>query len=146
MEWLTAALTDRRRRQSGTTLIELLVSVTIMGLALVLVIGAFSTALINATLAKQDTAAEAVIQYEREAIGSSQFSSSPQGYSDCFATETGSAPTPATGGSCPGGYTLRADITVGPGPTPTTQKWTVRVESLSDGQVGSAVSMYKANR
>ena len=147
MERLIKALSDRRRRQSGTTLIELLVSVTIMGLALTLIIGTFSTGLLDATLSKRNTAAKAVVQYEIEAISSSQFSSSPQGYSDCFATENANAPTPASGGACPTGYTLRADVTVGPGPTSTSQQWTVTVVSLSTGgQIGSPVSVYKVNR
>jgi type II secretory pathway pseudopilin PulG len=147
MQRLSTALSDRRRMQSGTTLIELLVSVTIMGLALALIIGTFSTGLLDAALAKRDTAAEAVIQYEMEAIRSSQFNSSPQGFSDCFATENPSAPAPAIGGSCPSGYTLRADVAVGAGPTSTSQQWTVTVVSLSTGaQVGAAVSLYKVNR
>jgi type II secretory pathway pseudopilin PulG len=144
---LTAALRDRRRRQAGTTLIELLVSVTIMGLALTVIIGAFSTGLLNATLAKRNTAVQGVIQYEIESISSSQFNSTPQGYSDCFATENTNAPTPASGGSCPTGYTLRADVTVGPGLTSTSQQWTVTVVSLSaGGQIGSPVSLYKVSR
>lgn len=133
---------DRRRAQAGTTLIELLVSVTIIGFALVLIVGTLSTGLLNSALAKRNTAAEAVVQYELDKISGTAFQRSPQRYSECFATETAATPTPAP---CPSDYTLRADVTVG-SLTSTRQKWTVTVVSLSDGaQVGSAVSLYKVN-
>jgi type II secretory pathway pseudopilin PulG len=136
---------DRRRAQSGATLIELLVSVTIMGMALTLIIGTFSTGLLQATLAKRHTAATAVIQYELEQA----YNPSAQSYSDCFATEDASvAPTRAAfQGSCTGGsFTLRADVQVGPGPG-TTQLLSVTVVSLaSSAQLGSAVQVIKSSR
>lgn len=137
---------DRRRAQAGTTLIELLVSVAILGLALVLIVGTLSTGLLDATLAKRNTAAEAVTQYELEKIKGIAFSSGP--YSECFATESASDPQAASySGSCPGGpFTLRADVTVN-NVTSTRQMWTVTVLSWPDlGQVGAAVSVYKVNR
>jgi type II secretory pathway pseudopilin PulG len=139
---------DRRRAQAGTTLVELLVSITIMGLALVLVVGTISTGLLNAALAKRNTAAQAVVQYELDKIGGSPFQKSPQGYSECFATENAAAPTPVpTSAPCLSSYSLRADVTVSATPdAPTSQKWTVTVVSLVDGaQVGSAVSLVKVN-
>jgi type II secretory pathway pseudopilin PulG len=139
---LSSFYTDRRRAQAGTTLVELLVSVTIMGLALVLIVGTLSTGLLNASLAKRNTAAEAVVQYELDKISGSQFSPSAKSYSECFATESAAAPTPAP---CSSGYALRADVTLA-ALTANSQSWTVRVVSLTDGnQVGSDVSLYKVN-
>ena len=143
-------LKDRRRAQAGTTLIEVLVSVAIMGLALVLIIGTLSTGLLDASLAKRNTAAQAVMQYEIDQIHSAPFNSSPQSYSECFATESANAPVSAGGylGPCPAGpFTLRADVTVGSGPTATSQQWTVAVSAWPNlAQAGSPTSVLKANR
>ena len=140
---------DRRRAQAGTTLIELLVSLVIVGLALVLVVGTFSTGLLDATLAKRNTAVEAVIQYELDTISAAQFSTSAQSYSECFATESPVAPSPAppSPGSCSSAYALRADVTWAPGsPGTQTQLWTVSVISNGGGPVGNSVAVIKANR
>jgi type II secretory pathway pseudopilin PulG len=136
---------DRRRAQAGTTLVELLVSLMIMGLSLVLIVGTISTGLLDAALAKRNTAAEAVVQYEMGKIAATQFSVTPSAYSECFATESADNPEPPP---CPGDFTLRADVSVEPGTTSTSpQKWTVTVFSLLNGaQVGSPISIYKVNR
>lgn len=138
---------DRRRAQAGTTLVELLVSLMIIGLALVIVVGAFSTGLLNATLGKRDVAAQAVVQYELDKINASQYSPAAQPYSECFATETQDKPQVASsaGGACPGYATLRADVTVTQ-LTTTRQQWTVSVVSLPSGaQAGLRISTYKVN-
>jgi type II secretory pathway pseudopilin PulG len=142
---------DRRQAQSGATLIELLVSLVIMGLALVLIVGTFSTGLIQATLAKRNTAAMAVVQYELEQISGRPYSGSAASYSDCFATEDPtSPPTPAASfqGTCTGSsYVLRADVAVAPGPTPNSQLWSITVVSWPGaGQVGDTVQVIKVNR
>jgi type II secretory pathway pseudopilin PulG len=135
---------DRRRSQSGTTLVELLVSLVIMGSALVLVVGTFSTGLLDATIAKRNTAVEAVIQYEMDKIGAAAFASPAANYSECFATENTSAPSPAP---CVAGFTLRADVTWTPR-TASTQIWTVTVVALPAGTqvVGGPISIIKVNR
>ncbi len=140
---------DRRQAQSGATLVELLVSLVIMGLALVLIVGTFSTGLLQATLAKRNTASVAVAQYELDQISGSPYDSTPSPYSDCFATEDASSPpTPASGRVCPSSsYTLRVDVTVGPGPSGGTQLWSITVWSLQTGaQVGKKVQLVKDNR
>ena len=142
---------DRRQAQSGATLIELLVSLVIMGLALVLLVGTFSTGLIQATLAKRNTAAVAIVQYELEQISGGAYSSSAASYSDCFATEDAtSPPTPAPSfqGACAGtSYVLRADVAVAGGPRPDSQLWSITVVSLPGaGQVGNVVQVIKVNR
>ena len=78
---------DRRRAQAGTTLVELIVSLTIMGLALSLIVGTLSTGLLNSSVAKRDTAAAAVVQYEMDEISASAYNAAAPSYSDCFATE-----------------------------------------------------------
>jgi len=99
---------DRRQAQAGATLVELLVSLVVMGLALTLIVGTFSTGLLQASLAKRNTAAVGVVQYELDQISSGGALTPP--YSDCFATEDAlSPPAQATGfqGVCPSGsYTV----------------------------------------
>lgn len=141
---------DRRRAQAGTTLVELLVSLMVVGLALVLVVGTFSTGLLDATLAKRNTAGQAVIQFELDRISASLFSSSPLPYSECFATESATSPTSiGYTANCPsaGNYSLRADVTWTAGPTSTSQLWTVTVRTWPDASaVGSPLSTYKVSR
>jgi type II secretory pathway pseudopilin PulG len=142
---------DRRQAQSGTTLVELLVSVVIMGMALALIVGTFSTGLLDAALAKRNTSGGAIAQYELAQISGGAYSASASPYSDCFATEDAtSPPVPAASfqGGCTGSsYVLRADVAVAPGPSPTSQLWSVTVVSWpSAGQVGNTVQIIKVNR
>jgi type II secretory pathway pseudopilin PulG len=144
-------LKDRRRAQAGTTLVELLVSLTIASMALALIVGVLSTGLLNATIAKRNTAAQAAMQYEVEAIAASSFSTSAAQYSDCFATESPSSPAAAAAyqGSCPSGaFSLRADATWQwlPGSS-TVQVWTISIATVPSGSaIGQSVTVYKVNR
>jgi prepilin-type N-terminal cleavage/methylation domain-containing protein len=146
---VTARSRDRRRAQSGTTLIELLVAVTIMGLALTLIVGSLSAGLMNSVVAKRNTAAQAVIQYELDSISASQFSSTPPSYSECFATDSSTPPVAASGyqQSCPSGsFALRADVTWS-SVSSTIQLWTVTVTTWPSGApVGSPVFLNKVRR
>ncbi len=142
---------DRRQGQSGATLIELLVSVVIMGLALALIIGTFSTGLLDATLTKRNTAGVAVTQYELDEISGEAYNPSAQSYSDCFATEDASTPPTTLAsfqGACPGTtFTLRADVTVAAGPRPNTQLWSVSVISWPAAvPVPGSVQLVKVDR
>jgi type II secretory pathway pseudopilin PulG len=135
----------RHRAQAGTTLIELVVSTMIIGLVLLLLVGTFSTGLLNATLAKRNTAVEAVIQYELEKIGAAAFNGAQ--YSECFAVDSAGAPqATAYQGTCPSGSNLRADMArsaVQSG----VQAWTVTVKTWPGGAtVGTPVTVYKGNR
>jgi type II secretory pathway pseudopilin PulG len=139
--------TRRHRAQAGTTLIELLVSTMIIGLVLVLLVGAFSNGLLDATLTKRNTAVTAAVGYELEKIGAATFSATPAEYSECFAVDSVATPVSiAFGGSCPSGTDLRVDVTetdVRAG----LQRWAVQAVTYpSLGVVGSSVSVYKANR
>ena len=145
------ALRDRRRAQAGTTLVELLVSLVIASLSLALIVGTLSTGLLNASLAKRNTAAAAIVQYEMGEVGASSFSGSAAPYSECFATENPISPAPASGykGSCPSvAYTLRADITWQWAPSSTTvHVWSINVSAMPAGSaIGNPVSIYKVNR
>jgi Tfp pilus assembly protein PilE len=144
---MTSRIERRRRAQAGTTLIELLVSITIIGLVVVILVGAFSTGLLDATLSKRNTAVTAAQEYELEKIGASAFSRTPSSYSECFAVDNAATPTQVViGGSCPAGATLRADVTESD-VQPDVQLWAVNVVSYpSIGAVGSAVSVYKVSR
>jgi type II secretory pathway pseudopilin PulG len=138
----------RHRAQAGTTLIELLVSTAIIGGALVLLVGLFSTGAIDSRLAAKYTAAEAATSYEMEKVGAMQYSASPSGYSECFASD-GTIPAPASGGykgSCSGNAGLRADVS----PTQAQdrpQLWTITINSWpAPAPIGTPVSVYKVNR
>jgi len=142
---------DRRRAQAGTTLVELLVAVVIIGVALTLIIGTFSTGLLDAAVAKRNTAAEAIIQSELNRIGASPFNGGAESYSECYKTEATDPPLLLTDyqDPCPDStYSLRADVSlVTPPPTSTTQKWTVTVVTWPEqAQAGSPVSTVKADR
>lgn len=137
----------RRRAQAGTTLIELLVSTMIIGLAVLLLVGAISTGILDATLTKRNTAVNAAVEYELEKISAGPYSNTPAAYSECFAVDTAAAPTQVgLGGACPASTSLRADVTetdVQAG----VQDWTVQVKTYpSVGAVGTPVSVYKVNR
>jgi Tfp pilus assembly protein PilE len=137
----------RSRAQAGTTLIELLVSTMIIGIALLMLVGAFSTGLLDATLTKRNTAVNAVVEYELEKLGAATYVSSPGPYSECFAVDSAAAPQQVSfAGSCPAGTDLRADVTeadVQAG----VQQWAVQVVTYPAlGAVGAAVSTYKADR
>jgi len=145
---------DRRRAQAGTTLVELLVSVTIMAMALSLIVGTLSTGLLNATLVKRNTAAQAVVQYEMEEIQASTFSTSPAPYSECFTTERPHSPVLAPYEAiCKDStdvtdlpFTLRADVSPLPRTT-TSQTWTIIVVATGTGdRVGAPVQVLKVNR
>ena len=140
-----------RQAQSGATLVEVLVSVAIMGLALALIVGTFSTGLLQSVMAKRNAAAGAVVQYELDQISGGVYDTTPQAYSDCFATENAtSPPVPAAGfkdDCASSSYVLRADVSVQPGPSPTSQLWSVSVVSWpSEGPVGKPVQIIKVNR
>ena len=137
----------RRRAQSGTTLIELLVSLVILGLVVVVLVGSFSTALLDATLAKRDTAVSAADQYELEKIGAAPFNAAAPPYSECFAVDTAATPTQVgLGGSCPAGTTVRADVSATT-PLPGVQQWAVTVKTYPAlTLIGSTISVYKVNR
>ena len=137
----------RSTGQAGTTLIELLVSTMIIGLAVVLLVGAFSTGVIDATLTKRNTAVTAATEYELEKIGAAAFQSTAVPYSECFAVDNPAPPAQVgLGGVCPAGMGLRADVTetdVQPG----VQMWTVRLDAYPAlAPIGTPVSVYKVNR
>lgn len=144
-DFLLASIKDRRRAQAGTTLVELLVSLTIASLSLALIVGTFSTGLLNATLAKRNTAVQAVIQYEMEQVSGSAFNPSAAAYSDCFATEQPVSPTQAGvyQGSCQPGFTLRADVSWQPYSN-SVQLWTISVTGPTGASIGASVQLYKA--
>jgi Tfp pilus assembly protein PilV len=137
----------RHRAQAGTTLIELLVSTLIIGLAVVLLVGLFSTGVIDSKLASRDVAAQTATEYELEKIGSMQYSASPTSYSECFTSDGSSSPSvvPFQGG-CPASARIRANVSpsVVQGAL---QQWTVTINSWPDAsQIGKPVSTYKVNR
>jgi type II secretory pathway pseudopilin PulG len=141
----------RRRAQTGTTLIELLVSVMIIGLVLVLLIGSLSTGVLDATLAKRNAGVTAATEYEMEKIGASLYSGSPASYSECFAVD--SAPPPAHIGyraSCPPGatYNLRADVSESDVPGQAgVQQWAIQIVTYPAlTSFGPAISIYKVDR
>jgi type II secretory pathway pseudopilin PulG len=144
---MTSRRQRRHRAQAGTTLIELLVSTMIIGLVLLLLVGAFSTGLLDATLTKRNTAVSAATEYELEKISAAVYTSGPAPYSECFAVDTAATPTQVSlGGACPAGTNLRADVTetdVQAG----VQQWKVQVSTYPAlGTMGTPVYVYKVDR
>jgi type II secretory pathway pseudopilin PulG len=137
----------RHRAQAGTTLIELLVSTVIIGTALVLLVGMFSTGAIDSRLAGRNTAAEATLAYELEKVGAMPYSANPTGYSECFVTDQATNPTlVAYKGVCPGSADLRADISPSQ-PQGGPQLWTIQINTWpGPAPIGTSVSIYKVNR
>ena len=82
----------RQGGQAGTTLVELVVSVAIIGLALTLLVGAFSTGVIQSTLVKRNTAVDAALGYELERIAAATYTTTPGPYSECFAVDSAIPP------------------------------------------------------
>ena len=146
---MIAVLKDRRRRQAGTTLVELLVALTIAALGLALVVGTLSTGLLDATLAKRNAAVQAVMQYETEQVHANAFSDSAQPYSDCFASEHPGVNPVAPGYqvACPNSqYSLRADVSVAwLNGSNTVQVWTIAVVDPwpASPQTINSVQVYK---
>lgn len=140
----------RRRAQSGTTLIELLVATVIIGVALVLVVGTFSTGVIDSNLAKRDTGAQAAAQYEVDRIDAAQYSANPASYSECFAADGSASPTVvAFKGACPGAARIRADVSVAPVTVNgvALQQWTIQIDVWPGAtSIGTSLSLYKVNR
>jgi type II secretory pathway pseudopilin PulG len=137
----------RHRAQSGTTLIELLVSTVIIGVALVLLVGMFSTGVIDSNLSKRQTEAQAATQYEEERIGAMPYAANPASYSECFASD-GSANPGVVGylGSCSGSAKIRADVSARQLPG-SLQQWTIQIRTWpAPAPVGTPVSVYKVNR
>ena len=100
-------------------------------------------------MAKRNTAAEAVVQYELDSIGGSRFNPSAQRYSECFATENPNAPVVLSGYQqpCPDNtFSMRADLHW-TRVSSTVQVWTVAVTSWPAGTpIGTPVQVYKVNR
>ena len=143
---MTPERAKRHRAQAGTTLIELLVSVAIIGGALVLLVGLFSTGAIDSRLAAHYTAAEAAMSYEIEKVGATQYSANPSGYSECFASDGTNPTVVAYRGSCSGTAGLRADVSPTQ-PQGRPQQWTITINTRpAPAMIGSPVSIYRGNR
>jgi hypothetical protein len=119
----------------------------IIGLVLLLLVGAFSTGLLDATLTKRNTALNAATEYELEKIGAAVYLSAPAPYSECFAVDSAATPTQVGfEGACPGNTNLRADV-IETDVQPGVQQWTVQVRTYPAlDPVGTPVSVYKVNR
>jgi hypothetical protein len=131
-------------------LVELLVSCTIIGLALSLMTGSFSSAVIGARIARNTTGADLIMQSELDRVRAVPYSASASSFSECFATEGSLAPVPtviAYQGLCQGFDLYRADVAVDPGPLPNVQRWTVLVQSWPQpAPIGQSVEILKDNR
>jgi Tfp pilus assembly protein PilV len=147
---MTPSRARRHRAQAGTTLIELLVSTVIIGVALVLLVGMFSTGVIDSNLAKRDTGAQAAEQYEVDKIGATQYSANAGSYSECFAADGSGGPT-VVGfqGACPSAARIRADVSVSQVNVNgvALQQWTIQVKVWpTRAAIGASLSVYKVNQ
>jgi Tfp pilus assembly protein PilV len=144
---MTPSRSRRHRAQAGTTLIELLVSTVIIGVALVLLVGMFSTGVIDSSLAKRETGAQAASQYEIDKIDANQADAA--GFSECFASDGSSSPTVvAYRGNCPNSARIRADVSAAPVQLNgvNLEQWTIQVDTWpAPAPIGSRISIYKVN-
>jgi prepilin-type N-terminal cleavage/methylation domain-containing protein len=139
------------RDQRGVTLVELLVACTIIGLALALMTGSFSSAVIGARIARNTTGAELITQNELDRVRAIPYTAAAAPYSWCYATEGVLAPPPSPAptylGACRPSDLYRADVTVSAGPLPNMQKWTVSVKTWPQpAQIVPPVDVLKDNR
>jgi Tfp pilus assembly protein PilV len=135
----------RHRAQSGTTLVELLVSIVLMGLALTILIGLFSSGALESVLSKRDASAQAATEYELDKVGAAQYSSNPSPYSECFASDGTSPTVVAYQGTCPSSSNIRADV--GVTQAGNLQQWTIVINAWPGASaIGKPVSTYKVNR
>jgi type II secretory pathway pseudopilin PulG len=129
-------------------MVELLVSTTIIGLALSLMTGSFSSALIGSHIARNTTAAEVIIQSELDQVRARTYDASAVSFSECFSTSGGEAP--ATGGfpgSCSASDLYRADVARLADPQPNVQRWSVTVQTWPQPRpIVPAVDVFKDNR
>ena len=142
-----AGRSRRHRAQAGTTLVEMLVCVAIIGVVLLLLVGAVSDGILNATLTKRNTAVSGAVEFELDKIGSAAYATTAVPYSECFAIDAPASPTQVTlGGSCPAGTDLRADITEADVESGV-QRWSVQINTYpSVAAIGTTVSVYKVQR
>lgn len=144
---MTPSRSRRRRAQAGTTLIELLVSTVIIGFALVLLVGMFSTGVIDSNNAKRETGAQSATQYEVAKIDAKQ--ADPNGYSECFASDGTSSPTVvAYRGNCPGSSRIRADVNAAAVQLNgvNLEQWTIQVSTWpAPATIGKSLSIYQVN-
>jgi prepilin-type N-terminal cleavage/methylation domain-containing protein len=135
---MTAA--GRGRHQRGFTLVEMLVTSAVLGVAMVLVVGMISVAVKGGVQEKQLVLLQVAVQYEVDKVSAT---APTAGYTDCFliGDQAGSGPAPApavTAGtpSCPAGDNVQAVVS---GPSTTTQLsplpcWTVTVTYVPTGK------------
>lgn len=88
---------DERDRERGTTLVELLVTIVILGLAIVALLGGLTTAVVVSDQHRQQGVTDAAVHSYAEAVAA-------QGYVDCASLATYQAPA---GYTTPPGYTSR---------------------------------------
>jgi type II secretory pathway pseudopilin PulG len=135
----------RHRAQAGTTLIELLVSTVIIGVALVLLVGIFSTGVIDSNLAKRESGAQAATQYELNKIDAKQADSN--GYSECFASDgSGNPTTIGLGARCPSAARIRVDVSASAIQVNgvSLERWTIQANTWpSAARIGSLLSVYR---
>ncbi|MGH2722403.1 MAG: type IV pilus modification PilV family protein [Actinomycetota bacterium] len=90
------------RSEAGVTLIELLVTVVILGIAFAVIVGGMMTSIIGSDVHRKGATAGTVLQSYAEAVKAAQYTPAPS--SNCSAAMTAAYGTPA-GFSAPTGFT-----------------------------------------
>ena len=133
---------------SGESLLELLVAVTIMGIALVAIVGGLVTAILMSDIHRKQATAGSTLRYYAEAVEASVGAAS-SAYIACATTTTYASPT---GFSAPSGYAAqvtgvrywndvgRTFSSTCPSPDGGVQKVSLRVGS-SDGRASETVDI-----
>jgi type II secretory pathway pseudopilin PulG len=87
----------------GDTLLELLIAVTIMGIAVVAIVSGLVTAIVMSDVHRKQTTAGSSLRDYAEAV-EAMVAASPSSYTSCATTTTYATPT---GYAAPAGYTAR---------------------------------------
>jgi hypothetical protein len=103
------------------------VASTIIGLALALMTGSFSSALLAARVARNTTTAEAIIQTEFDQVRAAPYNDADAAYSECFTSQGGQVRI-AYQGACTDADLYRVDVSPSPY-QPNVQRWTVLVQT-----------------
>lgn len=127
-----------RRSEAGTTLVEVLITVMILGVAFVALLGGFGTSIVSSDLHRRQAQAETLVRRYAEAVKATP----------CTATCPGSY---AAGFTLPSGFEAPAatvvcyasdNVAAVPCPTDGIQRVTVRVRT-TDGRVDTSVDLVK---
>ena len=127
-----------RRSEAGTTLVEVLITVMILGVAFVALLGGFGTSIVSSDVHRRQAVAETLVRRYAESVKADRcWPTCPGTYAAGFAVPSGFEAPPATV------VCYASDnVAVVPCPAAGIQRVTVRVRT-TDGRVDTSVDLVK---